>query len=366
MPAGDVRVGVVGAGAATQAIHLPTLARFPGVFRVTAVVDVDHDLAGRVAEGAGARVTGSLDEMLAGGVDVVVICSPNRFHADQVVASCRAGVSAVLCEKPLATSTSEAELVARTSRETGVPVVVGTMHGFDPAWRAASKAWLASGSPAHTVRIASLIPPNPRTEDFATEMIRPPDPRSPSPSGGPDGLPPRLPAEIERLRGGVLGLAIHDLPLARELLPDASPTVLAVRSLAPSGYLIVADVGGAVLELRGGSSRNWLPDWELQAIADDRVLGIDFGPSYVHAGSAVAQISARHETVGFETTGFGPALNDGYLAQWHAIARMVGGRERGPDLETLVADLDFAVQLADQCAGQLRANASSGAPEVRP
>ncbi|GAA4428579.1 hypothetical protein GCM10023169_29830 [Georgenia halophila] len=361
MPSRIARVGVVGAGAATQAIHLPTLARFQDTFRVTAVTDVNEALAADVARRVGATAVSSLSDMLTDDVpDVVVICSPNPVHAEQVIASCRARVGAVLCEKPLAMSVGEAENIARVSRETGVPVIVGTMHSFDPVWQTVSRRWAESGASAHTVRIATHIPPNPVTEDLATEVTgRPAGPSvaSPAPSR------PSLDDRIARLRGGVLGLAIHDLPLARQLLPDAPLRVIAVREPAPGGYLILADVGGHLLEVFGGSSRNWFPDWQLEAIGDDNALLADFGPSYVHAGSAVADLTAPSPETGFTSTRMGPTTDNGYMRLWRSIGDLLDGRGTAPALDTLVADLAFAIELADQATNLL---ATQPAPtEVR-
>ncbi|MFD1719652.1 Gfo/Idh/MocA family protein [Georgenia deserti] len=342
------RVGVVGAGAATQAIHLPTLARFPERFRVTAVTDVNEAVAVEVADRVGAAVMPSLGDMLAADkLDVVVICSPNEFHAEQVSAACRARVGVVLCEKPLATSRSEAEDIARVSEETGVPVVVGTMHSFDPVWQAASRRWTEAGAQAHTIRIAARIPPNPMTEDLATEVTGRAGPGRTTRSRS------RLKDRVAGLRGGVLGLAIHDLPLARRLLPDAPPRVLAVHEPAPGGYHIFAEVGGQLLEVLGGSSETWLPDWQLEAIAEDAVLLADFGPSYVHAGSAVAELSMPAAETGFETTRLGPAVDNGYVRLWQSIDDLLDGRGAAPPVEALVADLDFAVLLADQATDLL-------------
>ena len=52
---GQLGVGIIGAGAVTQAIHLPTLARLPDQFRVVTVMDVDAGAAELVAARAGAE-----------------------------------------------------------------------------------------------------------------------------------------------------------------------------------------------------------------------------------------------------------------------------------------------------------------------
>ena len=55
-------VGLIGAGAATQAIHLPTLATLTDRFHIAHVFDVDPATAAEVATRAGARCATSLDE----------------------------------------------------------------------------------------------------------------------------------------------------------------------------------------------------------------------------------------------------------------------------------------------------------------
>ena len=61
------------------------------------------------------------------------------------------------------------------SAQTGVPIVVGAMHVYDPGWIAVQQQWGDLGTTAHTIRSSIVLPPNPRFEDFATEVIsRPP------------------------------------------------------------------------------------------------------------------------------------------------------------------------------------------------
>jgi len=113
-------------GPVTQAIHLPALARLTDLFTVRAVMDVSEATAAEVAARVSARATTSVDDLLQDAtVEVVAVCSPHQFHAEQVIAACRAGKRAVLCEKPFATTTDEASRIAQVSVETGVPIIVG-------------------------------------------------------------------------------------------------------------------------------------------------------------------------------------------------------------------------------------------------
>jgi myo-inositol 2-dehydrogenase / D-chiro-inositol 1-dehydrogenase len=336
-------VGFLGAGPVTQAIHLPTLARMTDRYTVTHVNDVDADVAASVAGRVGARSSTSMEDLLADpAVDIVAICSPHRFHAAQVIAACRAGKRAVLCEKPFAMSGAEATEIADVARETGVPIVVGAMHTFDPGWRAATEAWGDLPDTTHTIRSSIVLPPNPRFEDFATEVVARP------PSSAPDTADVEVRAGM--VHGGVMGLAIHDLPLIRALLPRFDDLqVHRAVPLAPFGYRILATAGGRRIELHAAMTATWQPSWIFEAYADDQILTTEFSPSYVHAGSAVSTLRAPDSS-----RTFGPWTANGYEGEWSEIDDIVRGRAPAPDLAVVIDDLRFALAVADAAADSVR------------
>src|SRR5438445_326576 len=96
-----LRVGILGAGAMGRT-HAEVLARDPRA-RVAAVADADAVRAGSLAASLGARSLPDLEALLREGLDLLVVATPNRFHAEAVREALGRGV-AVLCEKPLATS----------------------------------------------------------------------------------------------------------------------------------------------------------------------------------------------------------------------------------------------------------------------
>jgi len=171
-------VGFLGAGAATQAIHLPTVAALADRLRVRQVMDVDAAVAARVAACAGARWTTRAADVLSDpDVDIVVVASPAGAHAEQVIAACASGAKAVLCEKPLATSSEEARLILDAARSSGTPVLVGTMHAYDPACRAAVAAWRSAGSQALLVRSRINLPSDDVYIRAATQPLSEPEGR---------------------------------------------------------------------------------------------------------------------------------------------------------------------------------------------
>jgi len=336
---GKIGVGFAGAGPVTQAIHLPTLARLAAMFEVVHVSDVVADVATAVASRVGATPSTSIGALLDDPrVEVVAVCSPHAFHAAQVIATCRAGKKAVLCEKPLAMSGPEATEIAAVSAETGMPIIVGAMHMFDPGWLAASEHWGDLPAASHTIRSSVVLPPNARFEDLATEL--------PARSGLTAPDLGNVEGRARMVHAGVMGLAIHDLPLVRSLLPRFDDLrVLSAHVLRPFGYQIVCTAGGKLVELHATMTATWRPEWTLEAFGDDRALRIDFTPSYVHAGSATAAIST-----GGRTRTFGPAGHNGYEGEWLRLGAIVRGEQAAPDLAALIDDLTFAIAVADEAA----------------
>lgn len=345
-----IRVGFLGAGPVTQAIHLPTLGRLGARFRVTRVMDADPAVARAVAgTAAAAWTTDERDVLDDADIDVVVVCSPDRFHADQVIAACRAGKRAVLCEKPLTRSRPDARRIADVVIETGTPLVVGTMHVYDPGWVGASAA---TPVVPHTIRSSIVLPPNPGFEDAATQIVG----RTPGPVHAVDSARARADAVVD----GILGLAIHDLPLVRVLLGRSDDRlwrrvrVASARFLPPFGYDLVMRAGDVVVELHAVMGDVWAPDWRLTAIADADALDIAFTPSYVHAGSATATL--HHDGRATTLTRFD---HNGYEAEWLRVEDIVAGRASPPPTTELVDDLDFALDIAGQ-ARELLAPGTAG------
>lgn len=339
-------VGIIGCGGATQAIHLPTLARLSDTFRIAHVMDVAPAVAEAVATRVGARWSTTVEEVLADDdVEVVLICSPPSLHAEQVRVACTAGVRAVLCEKPLAETVEQAESVAAVCRETGTPLLVGTMHAFDPAWTRARERWGDLVETAHSLRLGIVLPPNAIFEEAATEIVRPP--AAPPPETKPDAD-----AKARGMRDLVLGLHVHDLPLIREFLGQLAEVEAA--EFTASGILIsIVGRNGRHAQMLVSSSA-WRPDWTLEVWSDETALRVEFPPSFVHAGSGTAQLA------GADGVGTLPGSSrNGYEEEWTIVAELAerGESPRAPSLDTLIDDLSFAIAVANGAADRIREHA---------
>jgi phthalate 4,5-cis-dihydrodiol dehydrogenase len=64
-------------------------------------------------------------------VEAIYVASPHRFHAVQAIEAMEHGKH-VLVEKPLATTVAECDAVAAAADRTGLQLIVGHTHAFDP------------------------------------------------------------------------------------------------------------------------------------------------------------------------------------------------------------------------------------------
>jgi hypothetical protein len=332
-------VGLLGAGPVTQAIHLPVIATLADRLRVVRVMDVDAGLAAEVAGRCGAASATDVSELLDDpSVDIVAVCSPHQFHAQQAIAACEAGKRAVLCEKPLATTVEDARRIASASATSGVPVLTGTMHAYDPAYTAARRHWGDLPHTATLIRSAIYLPSNDVMVDASTNLTAasPPEPRSPA--GDEERGMPHPP----NLRDAILGLAMHAIPLIREFMPRAGSVSFA-RMLRPWGYSLTVSHGERAVQLIGFMPGRWAPDWTLRVWGDGQELQVTFPPSYVLAGSANAELM----TCGQRRSWRYP--ENGYQAEWAHLADVAEGRcDPQFGLDEAILDLVFAVETASQ------------------
>jgi predicted dehydrogenase len=81
----------------------------------------------------GAPYVESYEELFAWGPDAVVICAENSRHLEAVRLAARAGVH-ILCEKPLATSSADAEEIVRLADGAGVVLMTAFPIRFTTAF----------------------------------------------------------------------------------------------------------------------------------------------------------------------------------------------------------------------------------------
>lgn len=108
------RIGFLGTGWIGR--HRMAAMVATGAVEVAAVADPSPEgVAEALKLSPDARVVGSLDELLALGLDGVAIATPSALHAAQSIAALEAGV-AVFCQKPLGRSAAEVDAVIAAAR----------------------------------------------------------------------------------------------------------------------------------------------------------------------------------------------------------------------------------------------------------
>ena len=137
---------VLGAGAHSQANHLPALARYvseyPGEVELAGLCDLRREHAEEMALKFGfARVYTDLDELLrVERPDACVAITPIPATAEIAARVMRAGVP-LLMEKPPGATAAEARQVLDLAKGLHARVMVSMNRRFDPALRAALDWW---------------------------------------------------------------------------------------------------------------------------------------------------------------------------------------------------------------------------------
>lgn len=152
---GTVRVCVIGAGRAGM-IHARN---FNGVVpgaRLVAICDpCEENLASATDELVVEKAYSDYRDVMSDpDIDAVVIVTPTGLHCEIVLAAAEAGKH-VFCEKPMATSAEECDLMISACEKAGVKLQLGFMRRFDKGFRRA-KDHIDSGQIGDVTLVKSL------------------------------------------------------------------------------------------------------------------------------------------------------------------------------------------------------------------
>lgn len=141
----ELGVAVVGYGLAGAVFHAPLIAAEPRL-RVAAVVTSSAERAEQARrEHPGVRVLGTAEELFAepAGIDLVVIATPNRTHAQLATQALAAGLPVVV-DKPFAVTSAEGEEVVTAADKAGLALSVFQNRRWDSDFRTV-QALIADG-----------------------------------------------------------------------------------------------------------------------------------------------------------------------------------------------------------------------------
>ena len=130
-----MKVGIVGVGS-MGVTHAAGWAETPAQL-VGFTAETQRE-AGAVAAQYKARIFPSLDQMLA-EIDVLDICSPTHLHHEMALKAAAAGKH-IICEKPLARTTEEAQEIVAACQKAGIQLMVAHVVRFFPEYALARAA----------------------------------------------------------------------------------------------------------------------------------------------------------------------------------------------------------------------------------
>ncbi len=135
-----LRAGVIGCGPIAQRGHLPALKKSSRV-EVAAVSDVDSKALDATARKFHVQSAfNDYQTMLDEKLDLVNICVPNHLHAKVAIDAMKRGLH-VLVEKPLAISSTEAEMVVKTAEAEKLKVCEAKQWRYVPPVKRAFKMY---------------------------------------------------------------------------------------------------------------------------------------------------------------------------------------------------------------------------------
>lgn len=133
-----LKIGVIGCGSIAKHRHIPEYMANEHA-EIVAVCDIVKDRAEEMADQIGAKAYTDYKDLLKDeSIEAVSVCTPNALHAPISVDALKAGKH-VLCEKPMATSTEEAEAMIVAANEAGRKLMIGHNQRFVPSHQKAKE-----------------------------------------------------------------------------------------------------------------------------------------------------------------------------------------------------------------------------------
>jgi predicted dehydrogenase len=279
-------IGVVGVGEMGRR-HAENLRRLVPEARLVGIADFSMERARQVADELEIEnCYPNLEAMLERkDLDAVLIATPDKFHAQNVIAAAGAGKD-ILCEKPLALSLADARAALAAVAKSGRRLQVGFMRRYDPAYAAAMKR-IEAGEIGVPVIFKSV---------------------------GRDQFGPPLAAYQANLNGMLFfASTVHDFDLARWMMQDEVTRVSTFATVAIRPEVAqFGDIVAGVVNLQ--YQRGAVGNVESYAQA---VYGYDVRTEVVGSlGSILIGTLQQHSAVFLSGAGGTRALSDHFLSRF--------------------------------------------------
>ena len=93
------------------------------------------------------------DVLALDNIDAIIVATPTKYHCEIVCAAAKAGKH-ILCEKPMAMSVEECDIMDKAAKENGVTLQIAFMRRFDASF-AAAKEMVDAGEIGDVVMVRS-------------------------------------------------------------------------------------------------------------------------------------------------------------------------------------------------------------------
>jgi myo-inositol 2-dehydrogenase / D-chiro-inositol 1-dehydrogenase len=314
-----MRIGVAGLGRMGEGFAT-LLARHPEVSELVLATRTPGR-ATAIAAALGVDAAGSVAELLARGLDGLVIATATVAHPDLVERAATAGVT-TFCEKPVALDAVRTEQLLRYVSDVGATVQVGFQRRFDPGYAAARQA-LRAGDLGDLRRVHLVS-------------------ADPQPS----------PAEFVSTSGGMFrDLTVHDIDILRWVTGREVAEVYAVGVNRGAAYFAESgdvDEAAALLTLDDGTLVTVHGSRYNGAGHDVRMELAGTGGTCAVGLSDRSALRSAEPGVGFPGgvpwVGFWDRFRPCYEAEMHAFVDLVAGRVANP---CSIADALAAFVVAD-------------------
>ncbi len=327
-----LKIGVIGCGSIAQHRHLPEYQMNQQV-ELVAVCDINEERARQVAEKYGVKAYTNYEELLQSGeVEAVSVCTPNYLHAPISIAALQAGVH-VLCEKPMATSSEEAEAMIEAAKQSGKKLMIAHNQRFVPSHQKA-KQIIESGD------IGKIY-------SFRTAFGH----------GGPegwsaDGKEGWFFKKEQAFIGAMGDLGVHKTDLIRYLLGEEITEVAAFVETSAKDFADVDDNAVCILKTEEGIIGTLAASWAYTAGEDNStiiygekaVLRLEDDPAYSLIVQYTNGETTKYELGQIQSNAEGAQHNSYVVEQFvnsilHNQNPPVNGEEGMKSLEVILAAL---------------------------
>jgi predicted dehydrogenase len=127
-----IKVGIAGLGRSGWGIHAHTLKDLKDCYHIAAVADIDESRTTEAKAAHGCRAYNDVVELVNDAdVDLIVVATPNRFHADHALLALEAGKH-VVCEKPFGFTVADVDAMIAAAEKSGVVLQPFQQRRYEP------------------------------------------------------------------------------------------------------------------------------------------------------------------------------------------------------------------------------------------